>query len=493
MSARPARAAAAAAPGPAAVESELRRLLPDWLPRQRWYAAKGRAAVLEELAVTVLEPGDPALLHVLVRTGPQEWYQLLLGAAAGPPTGPGRGALPALPALPALRDGDGGWFLYEAAADPVLMDRLLRLLADRRETAAVRFRHPAGSAIPLGLPEHPSTAEQSNTSLVFGDRLMLKLLRRPVPGASPELELLRALQRAGDVRSAAPLGWMETAGGPLGPGATLGILQQFLPARSDGWELALERARAWIAGEDAPDRPSAFTAEARALGGETARVHRALAARLPTRVLGPAELAELAGAARRRLRAAAAELPELAALAPGLDRSFRALGGLGALAVQRVHGDLHLGQVLDTADGWVLIDFEGEPGRPVAERRLPQPALRDVAGMLRSFDYAARHALGSLPRDLAGRPRLRRRADGWRERNRLAFCEGYAAAGGPDPRRHGAVLRAMEADKAVYEAVYEAHNRPQWLEIPMAALRRLAAPEHRVRPPEPSTAEEAIA
>jgi maltokinase len=475
------------APEPGALEAELRRLLPLWLPRQRWYAAKGHAVVLHELAVTVLEPGVPALLHVLVRTGRPEWYQLLLGAAAQPPPGLDH-------ALVGLASGgDGGPCLYEAAADPGLMARLLRLLADRRDTGTLRFRHPEEADIPLGLPEHPSAAEQSNTSLVFGDRLMLKLLRRPVPGLSPELELLRALQRAGGVRSAAPLGWIETASGPLGTGTTLGILQQFLPARSDGWELALEQARAWIASDGTPGRANAFTAESRALGRTTAQVHRALAEHLPTRTLGAEELAELAEAAQERFRTAAAELPALRAFEPGLTRSFHALGRLGGLTVQRVHGDLHLGQVLDTPDGWVLIDFEGEPGHPVAERRRPQPALRDVAGMLRSFDYAARHALASLPRDLADRPRLRRRADGWRERNRLAFCEGYAEAGGADPRRHQVVLRAMEADKAVYEALYEARNRPQWLTTPMAALRRLTAPEHRTSAPDPIPAEEATA
>ncbi|NEB58284.1 maltokinase, partial [Streptomyces diastaticus] len=161
-------------------------------------------------------------------------------------------------------------------------------------------------------------------------------------------------------------------------------------------------------------------------------------------------------------------VPLLRPYAPALRTAFTALAGLAAegrtWTAQRVHGDLHLGQCLRAPDGeWSLIDFEGEPARSLAERRLPQPAVRDVAGMLRSFDYAA-HSAGV-------------RGTGWTESCRAAYCTGYAQAGGRDPRTDPVLLRAYETDKAVYEVLYEARHRPDWLEVPLAAVRRLSVPE----------------
>ncbi|MER7910552.1 hypothetical protein ABTY23_12490, partial [Streptomyces sp. NPDC096068] len=184
---------------------------------------------------------------------------------------------------------------------------------------------------------------------------------------------------------------------------------------------------------------------------------------LPTRRLGKAEAELLADAMDRRLHAAAQAVPALLPHVPGLRAVFAAAGGTaGAGAVQRIHGDLHLGQTLRGSDGaWAVIDFEGEPAKPLDERRSPQPTVRDVAGMLRSFDYAAR----------THRPW---NAD-WASRCRAAFCTGYAEAAGADPRSDPALLRAYETDKAVYEVVYEARHRPDWLPVPMAAIERLAA------------------
>src|SRR6266545_3739400 len=174
----------------------------------------------------------------------------------------------------------------------------------------------------------------------------------------------------------------------------------------------------------------------------------------------------------RRLEAAAAVVPALAEHADMLHASYQAIRDLPiTITLQRVHGDLHLGQALRTAQNWVLLDFEGEPARPLATRRAPDSPLRDVAGMLRSFDYASRYLLLDEPDD----PQLEYRAAEWADRNRDAFCEGYAEASGADPREQRALLRAFEADKVVYEALYELRNRPHWLPIPLAALGRLSA------------------
>jgi maltokinase len=149
--------------------------------------------------------------------------------------------------------------------------------------------------------------------------------------------------------------------------------------------------------------------------------------------------------------------------------AFRALGSTTSLTTQRIHGDLHLGQILRTALRFVVLDFEGEPVSSLPARRAFDSPLRDVASMLRSFDYAARHQIIDTP----GSPQLEYRADEWAERNRTAFRAGYSEASGQDLAASDAVIRGFEADKAVYEAVYEARNRPNWLPIPLASLARI--------------------
>ncbi|MFJ2827312.1 phosphotransferase [Streptomyces sp. NPDC087263] len=464
-----ARSATAPAVRPELLAS-LDPLLREWLPRQRWFAGKGRPVTGFSLvsATELLPPTGPlGLLHLLVRAHqpltpaqgalphPSDCYQLLIGV---------REALPPrlAPALIGhLEEGPlAGLTVYEALHDARPADVLLEALRTQARIGDLRFERPGrqedrGSRIIRdGLVPRLVTSEQSNSSVVYGDTFILKLLRRIVPGTNPDLELPLLLSREGCARVPAPVAWILAE---LGEETyTLGVLQPFVRGAADGWELAL---RELAKGAD-------FGAEARALGRATAEVHTALARALPTVTLGHAQMKPLVDGMTQRLDAAAQAVPALRPYAPGLRTAFEALADLaaegGAWTAQRIHGDLHLGQCLRSPSGkWSLIDFEGEPSKPLAERRMPQPPARDIAGMLRSFDYAAHSHHPLTP--------------GWADTCRAAYCTGYAEVTGVDPRTDPVLLRAYETDKAVYEVVYEARHRPDWLPVPLAAVRRLAA------------------
>ncbi|MFI0982286.1 maltokinase [Streptomyces sp. NPDC021093] len=452
-----------------ALLASLAPLLHEWLPRQRWFAGKGRPVTgFTLVSATELLPltGSPGLLHLLVRTQqpvvppqspgpppPVDCYQVFLGV---------RRSLP--PALaPALigrvREGPlAGHTLYEGLADPKLAGLLLERLRMPGTLGSLRFSKDPDATFPTGLTARPLTAEQSNSSLVYGNSYILKVFRRVHPGANPDLELPLALAHEGCARVPAPVAWFEGANpDDLFEPFTLGLLQPFLDGAQDGWQLALKSLS--IGWEFAP--------EARELGQAVAEVHTALAGTLPTLTLGRPQAEVVADRMTEHLEAAVQAVPALLPYAPGLRSAFDAVRELGAagpvVTAQRVHGDLHLGQTLHGRDGeWSVIDFEGEPAKPITERRQPQPVVRDVAGMLRSFDYAARMNQPWNP--------------AWADRCRTAFCEGYAAASGTDPREQPVLLRAYETDKAVYEVLYEARHRPDWLPVPMAAVQRLATP-----------------
>ncbi|MEU9440958.1 maltokinase [Streptomyces sp. NPDC048304] len=437
-------------------------LLREWLPRQRWFAGKGRPVTgFTPVAVTELLPPDGrlGLYHLLLRvhqpsvlgaeTHPGDCYQLLIGV---------REALP--PRLaPALighvEDGPlAGRTVYEALYDPRPAEVLLEALRTQARVGGLCFERDPRQEIREGLVARLMTAEQSNSSVVYGDTFILKLLRRVEPGINPDLELPLALAREGCPRVPAPTAWLhaeiDTAS------YVLAVLQPFVSGASDGWELAL---RELAKGED-------FAAEARALGRATAEVHTSLARALPTVTLGHVQLEALVDGMTERLEAAVQAVPALRPYEAGLRSAYRALGALAAeghtWTAQRIHGDLHLGQCLRSPSGeWSLIDFEGEPARPPAERRMPQPPVRDIAGMLRSFDYAAHSVTPPAP--------------DWAHACRAAYCSGYAEVAGRDPRTDAVLLRAFETDKAVYEVVYEARHRPDWLPVPLSAIRRLAA------------------
>lgn len=453
--------------------SSLVPLLTAWVPRQRWFAGKGRMVTgFSLLSATELLPctadgGTPGLLHLLVRAQQSappsrtpaggDCYQLLLGVHPAPP--------PQLAPAAIGRPAGGplaGRTVYDALHDQRLCGLLLERLRVPGRLGALHFCREPDAVIPAGLTGRPIAVEQSNSSIVYGDSFILKVFRRIEPGINPDLELPRALADAKCARVPAPAAWFEApASEEGGEATTLGVLQPFLPGSADGWQLALNALAV----------RADFSGSARALGHATAEVHTALAQTLPVCELRRPQLETIATRMNERLTATARAVPVLQPYRARLRTAFDALAALGrdgrGWAAQRIHGDLHLGQTLRSADEgrWSLIDFEGEPARPLAERRRLEPAVRDVAAMLRSFDYAARSGpAGGDPWSLD-----------WARRTRDAYCLGYAEAGGLDPRSAPALMRAYETDKAVYEVLYEARHRPDWLSVPMAAIRRLAA------------------
>ncbi|MFB9467180.1 maltokinase N-terminal cap-like domain-containing protein [Streptomyces cinereospinus] len=433
-------------------------LLRQWLPRQRWFAGKDRPVTeLRLLSLTELFPG---CLHLLVHAGhagghshlagvpspggtppPGDCYQLFLGVREQPSPRLGRAL------IGRAQDGPlAGLTVYDALQDLRSAQLLLERLRHPGSAGPLRFEADPAKPVPAGLVPRVLDAEQSNSSLVYGDEFILKVFRRIQPGVNPDLEVPGALAGQDCGRVPAPVAWFRTT---QPQEATLGVLQPFLRDASDGWTLALH----------ALATGSHFTAEAHALGRATAEVHLALAAAFAAG--GRCENGRTAAAMTERLDAAAHSVPGLRPFVPGLRSAFSALLTCDAgPPAQRIHGDLHLGQVLRAGREWFVIDFEGEPSRPLAERRSAQSPVRDIAGMLRSFDYAARQRRPWRPQ--------------WARRCREAYCAGYAARAGWDPRKKHGLLRAYETDRAVYEVLYEARHRPDWLPVPMAAIERLA-------------------
>ena len=469
--------------------------LPDWVARQRWYTAKGRRPQLQRIGG--LRWQDPE-----AEVGIETWlvvdssgegrtvYQVPLTYRSEPLPG-------ADDALVATAEHSelGRRYVYDAPHDPAYVRAVMRLVLSG---ATVTSDGPAGTGEARGVPQRDvdltrlgavvssrvMRGEQSNTSVVLDLEttdgrppisLILKLFRVLSDGLNPDVVVQGALADAGSTLVPRPVGHVIgswTADGGTAEGHLV-FVQELIPGARDAWREAVE---AVAAGED-------FSERARQLGAVTARVHSTLAEALPTAELDERAVADLADGLAGRLDWAVRQVPQLASYEPAARAVLESVRHLGDRpALQRVHGDLHLGQVLDGgARGWVVIDFEGEPLRPLADRNRPDLALRDVAGMLRSFDYAAGHLLvGGDPSDTA----TATRATQWAEACRDAFCAGYADVAGHDPRDSATLLPALELDKALYEAAYEAGNRPSWLPIPLAAVERLLRSE---RSTEPST------
>ncbi|MBF4628775.1 hypothetical protein ITJ51_14625 [Curtobacterium flaccumfaciens] len=309
------------------------------------------------------------------------------------------------------------------------------------------------------------TGEQSNTSVICdtesGDRVIIKVFRVLHHGDNPDVTTQLALTAAGSTRVPRVYGalradWPDVGRSDGTATGHLAFAQEFLPGLDDAWRVALQEAQAG----------TPFGDRAEQLGTALADVHRTLAGALPTEPADAPRRDAAVATMHARLDTAAREAP---AVADHVD-AVRAVYARAADAtwpdLQRIHGDLHLGQVLSAPNprGWVFLDFEGEPLRPLDERSLPDVTLRDVAGMLRSFDYVA----GALAHDAEPVD-----AASWAAEARARFLEGYRRGTGADLAAHSALLDAFELDKAVYEVVYETRNRPDWVGIPLAAVARL--------------------
>ncbi len=442
----------------------------DWIVAQRWFGSKSREVSQIDIAECVpLRDEPPQLAIALVEArfgeGTHETYQVPLG----------------------LRPAEEGWgerviaeaqgtTVYDALADPACGRELLhRMRSGSEETAEeglLRFRwaETAGAGLGGTVDVRPVGVEQSNSSVVFGDALILKAFRRIEPGVNPELELLRFLSERGFPNIASLAGWYEFEGRFID--ATLGILQEYLAGARDGWELALE--------ELASD-PEGFLGRLRALGQVTGELHTVLGSDNSSPDFAPDQpsqeaLSLLTADVDEQIERIFLDLPESEAVEPIAGRGqdvrerLQALSHIGAGGrVIRTHGDYHLGQTMLSDRGWVILDFEGEPARPLPERRLKRSPLRDVAGMLRSFSYVT-----------AGARLLRGfdAPDGWEDRARDAFLEGYFGRVEPSllppgegPTRQ--LLAVFELEKAVYELRYELNNRPDWVPIPVAGVLRL--------------------
>ncbi len=424
--------------------------LPSWLSQQRWVSKSGNAldSVSVEQAAILKKRSDVMLVSLLVALGDGTRYHVLVGLRGE------RNVSQELSLLPhsvigAVEAGGASVVAYDALADPDLACELLDVVSQGKLNAR---------------DIHLIDAEQSNTSVVFDNKYIVKFFRRLSAGRNPDVEVTAALTKVQYPHIALVLAVWER------DGFDLAVCQPFLPGGHEGWALALDAAREAVSREQSGVTRD-FAKESYALGEMTAGLHLAMAECFAPRAFDSKLLVSSLQASVRNLDAE---------LVPGLERLIDRLESCDTSKLgkaTRTHGDYHLGQTLRNAKGWHMFDFEGEPARPLEERVRPTSPYKDVTGMLRSFHYAAASALRELPE--SEQVHARSLADEWEHANRSAFLEGYHAVDGvdtllPESSTDRETLRdAFEAEKTIYELAYERAYRPDWVAIPQDGLRRL--------------------
>jgi len=509
--------------------------LVPFLERQRWFGGKAHGLTKARFAdwATLRGGAHPAFLTIVEAEygdGERERYLLPLAMSSDREARTLEEHSPG--ALVARITGARKGALYDGLFDD---GTCATLLASIQEERTVPMRHGIVQADNLDLtpqrapadtlvPITRTTSDQSNTSVLFGTRLILKLFRRVESGPNPDVEIGEHLTERRFPRVPPLVGSISYLGAELP--ASIAMLQEYVPNQGNGWQVTVdelgryfervaglrlpsdasaETAEAWAFGRIADPPPSvaeairAFLATAEIIGRRTGELHMVLAdsthPAFAPEPLTKHDLKELAETMRGR---ANVHLELLEAVLPRLDdrnqrdaqevlrqrdallQQFDELRDLTAAAARiRCHGDYHLGQILVTEGDVVILDFEGEPARKLEERRAKCSALRDVAGMLRSFSYAALTAIGAAtqtrPEDAK---RLAPWADFWETWISAAFLRAYLAATRgasflPPPRDLDVLLRAYVLDKALYELAYELNNRPAWVHIPLAGVMQL--------------------
>lgn len=492
-------------------------VLPSFLPRQRWFGAKDRAIKgVTLIPLGELEVGAHALMAADVALGNETQRYFLPVSAAWDDAATER-ASRFTPVLARLGFGEHAGVLIDSALDKVLATALLSALqAGRRlnsEAGEVAFE-AAEALIAMEAPGKPRPlgAEQSNVSIAFGDKVILKLYRRLRQGDQPDVEVARFLTETGHFANTPQFLGQIRHEAFQGEPTTLAAAFAFVANRGDAWTLITEVLyqdikRVGLLREGVGEADALFEADllvGQTLGRRTAEMHKALAVEtdhpsFAVETLTKADVLVWSSEAiveaqilLDQLEQELSNLPVRARLAAGevLDQRHSLIERLGAPAGMtpsggrsRIHGDFHLGQVLATSDDFMIIDFEGEPRRTLKERRAKSSPLRDVAGMLRSFHYAAWTAVDRYQR-LTGTSEILPRAEAWRQQVTADFLTAYqdhvvgAASYPTDPVFARALTQMFLLQKAIYEVGYELSNRPDWVEIPLSGVRDLLQEGH---------------